>query len=288
MGYNRLFYMNITYACNNKCIYCISHNTKNCSRIVNNPLQIIKEQFTSYNFNKNDIFVINGGEPTLSNDFPDIINFLITCECKTIVYTNGRLLQKFQDLLYSRNVYWIIPFYGLEKIHDSYTAIVGAFGETLESLKMLKNKNNVSIKFLLNEEKQINDFYKLSKYLQEEQFQEIHLSFIINNSYSMRYELAEKTKDLFDYLRQHFTVKLSNIPLCGMRLHLNYKTILKTNINEYFFIYENGNIKRINYDENHCWNKKCYDCSMINICCDTYKKYRVLKISDSVTTLEEE
>lgn len=287
MDYNRLFYMNITYSCNNKCLFCISHNTKNSTRIVTNPFQIIKEKDVLYSFNKNDIFIINGGEPTLSSDFQDIVKFLITCECKIIIYTNGRLLKNFQDLLYSRNVYWIIPFYGLEKIHDSYTSINGSYNETFESLKLLK-KNNVSIKFLLNEEKQIQDFYKLSKYLQDEKFQEIHLSFIINNSYSKRYELAEKTKDIYNYLKKHFTVKLSNIPLCGMQLHLNCKTILKKNINEYFFIYENGIVKRINYDENHYWDKKCYDCSMLNICCDTYKKYRVLKISDSISTLEEE
>ena len=127
MDYNRLFYMNITYSCNNRCVFCISHNTQNHSKEVTNPIILIQNANTKYHFDNKDIFVINGGEPTLSSDFDLILTYLIKLECKIIVYTNGRLLKNYNSYFNNSNIYWIVPFYGLEENHDKYTGVAGAY-----------------------------------------------------------------------------------------------------------------------------------------------------------------
>lgn len=287
MDYNRLFYMNITYSCNNRCVFCISHNTQNHSKEVTNPIILIQNANTKYHFDNKDIFVINGGEPTLSSDFDLILTYLIKLECKIIVYTNGRLLKNYNSYFNNSNIYWIVPFYGLEENHDKYTGVAGAYLETLSSLRNIQNKNNISIKFLIHKEEQLEDFFRLAEILKPD-IKEIHISFILNNNFSHRYHLAEKIKDLICYIQNNFILKLSNIPLCQLKMDFNLSSIQINRIKEYYYIAENNDVKKINYDKDHKWNENCELCKLLAICCDTYKKYRVLKIDKSIISLEEE
>ena len=92
MDYNNLYYSNIIYRCNNKCPHCISHNT-NKRRLNEGVYNILKDIFPITGNYDNDIFIINGGEPTLSEDFIPILDFLIERKIKIVVYSNGRLLR---------------------------------------------------------------------------------------------------------------------------------------------------------------------------------------------------
>ena len=287
MDFKRLFYMNITYSCNNKCNFCISHNTRNRTKTVLHPESIIKDIGKNYSFNKNDIFVINGGEPTVSSELKEILAYLMEFECKIVIYTNGRLLYKYKEFFNYLNIYWIIPFYGLKEFHDKYTGVEGSFAETRLSLGKINNFQNISIKFLIQEEKQIDDFFKLADILKQS-VHEIHLSFILNNNFSQRYSLAEKVNNLISYLQTNFDIKISNIPLCRLNLEINLENLKVNTINEYYYIKENKEVKRIEYDKNHIWCEKCKNCDLLTICSDTNKKYRVLKITHNSISLEEE
>ena len=59
-------------------------------------------------------------------------------------------------------------------------------------------------------------------------------------------------------------------------------------ISEYYYIAEDEVVKKIDYDKNHKWSELCSNCSLRNICSDTNKKYRVLKINHGIISLEEE
>lgn len=287
MDFKRLFYMNITYSCNNKCNFCISHNTRNRTKKVENPMSIIKNTHKTYSFNKNDIFIINGGEPTVSPKLKGILDFLVEFECKIIIYSNGRLLYRFKEFFSYSNIYWIIPFYGLKELHDKYTGVKGSFLETLSSLREINNTENISVKFLIHEESQINDFFDLAEILRQN-IHEIHISLILHNNFSQRYKLADKVNNLISYLQSNFVIKLSNIPLCRLNLGINLDELKMNDISEYYYIAEDEVVKKIDYDKNHKWSELCSNCSLRNICSDTNKKYRVLKINHGIISLEEE
>ena len=159
---NRLFYMNITYKCNNGCIFCISNTTKRKLFDLEKPLKMIMQVDKEYNFTEQDIFIVNGGEPTLSDDFVEIINFLNKKRMKIIVYSNGRKLKEtsIRNIITSTNIRWIIPFYGLQKTNDYYTNVDGSFKDTYEAISTIPetHRNKISLKLLVKEKKQIKEF----------------------------------------------------------------------------------------------------------------------------------
>lgn len=287
MGYNRLFYLNITYECNNRCIFCISHNTTNRTRKVENPLEIIKAVNTKYSFAQNDLFIVNGGEPTTSPYFAELLDYLLATPINIIVYSNGRKLSKYLHYTANERIRWIVAFYGLQDIHDKYTSVQGSFLETFNSLQSIsrENKKRVSVKFLIEDESQIADFRELAKILTD--YNEIHISLVLNKNRTKRFELSKAASSFIEELIETHTVKLSNYPLCSIFSNAK-KEYKETKIETYYFIDEEGIVKQIDYDKNHNWLEKCNDCAMLSICCDSYKKYRALRISKSELSLEEE
>lgn len=278
--------MNITYDCNNHCVFCISHNTMNGTRRVEKPLEIIKSINERFIFKQNDLFIVNGGEPTISPYFSDILNFLLNTPINIIVYSNGRNLSKYLNYTENNRIRWVVAFYGLQDIHDEYTSTKGSFLETFNSLQSISSeyRKQVSIKFLLEDEKQIKDFRKLETLLTD--YKEIHVSLILNNNLSKRFEMSKKAYSFITELTANHIVKLSNYPLCSLYSKIDkYK---ETKINTYYFIDEKGNIRQIDYNRSHRWLAKCSDCDMNSICCDNCKKYRTLKINKSDLFLEEE
>lgn len=290
MDYNRLFYMNITYECNNHCIFCISHNTKNRTRHVENPLEIIKFVNNEYKFTKNDIFIVNGGEPTTSSYFSNILDYLLTTKINIVVYTNGRTLSKYLQYVQDSRIRWILAFYGLSEFHDKYTGQKGSFWETFIFLQSVPkvNRNNFSIKFLIEDKEQIEQFKELSEKLTD--YNEIHISLVLNDNISKRIELTKYVSPLIRELLKKHLIKVSNLPLCSLDsdIKIYLENLVVKNINEYFFIDEKANVKKIDYDRNHKWLVQCDTCKLHDICCDNYKKYRVLKIYKYKISLEEE
>ena len=282
--------MNITYECNNQCIFCISHNTKNRTRYIENPFGIIKSVNNEYKFSKDDIFIVNGGEPTTSTYFENILDYLLATEINIVVYTNGRTLSKYLKYTHNSKIRWIIAFYGLYELHDKYTGRKGSFLETFNSLQSVPeiNRSNFSIKFLLEDESQIEQFKELSEKLTD--YNEIHISLLLNDNISKRFELAKYVSPLISELLKKHIIKISNLPLCSLDsdVKIDLENLTTQNINEYYFIGEKENVKRIDYDRNHKWLVRCDSCKLHDICCDNYKKYRALKIYKYKISLEEE
>lgn len=278
--------MNITYECNNHCVFCISHTTKHRTRKIENPLAIIKSVNEKYNFEQNDLFIVNGGEPTTSPYFSKILDYLLSTPINIIVYSNGRNLSKYLQYTENNRIRWIIAFYGLQDLHDKYTYIQGSFLETLDSLQNvpIENRKQISVKFLIEDEEQITDFRELSNLLAV--YEEIHVSLILNKNRTKRFELSKMASSFVTELLENHVVKLSNYPLCS--LFAKVKEYIVTKIENYYFIDDKGNVKQIDYDKNHSWLEECKECTMNQICCDTYKKYRVLRINKSELSLEEE
>lgn len=278
--------MNITYKCNNACIYCISETTKTHCFNIENALEIIKKVDKKFLFSQNDIFIVNGGEPTLVENFIDIINFLKLKKCKINIYTNGRKLNnnKIKKLLNDSNIRWIVPFYGLEANHKKYTGKINSFSDTYNSIFQLTKheRKNICLKFLIKEKEQIADFEKLLEMLKWDN--EIHISLILDNNIQERIQLTTHLQVFIDKLiTDRGSLKVSNIPLCFLSKRI--KTILKNydfnvedHINKYYFIDINETYP-IEYDCIHKWIENCNKCEFINYCPDNCKKYRALKLT---------
>ena len=287
--------MNITNKCNNRCLYCISYSTRNNVSLDMNALDSIKSVNKKYKFNKDDLFVVNGGEPTVSDEISSILDFLLETGIAIRVYTNGRKLyeQKFLSYLTNENIHWIIPFYGTTSIHDKYTGVKTSFQDTKKSLMAfpLGDKKNYSIKLLIGSLSQIESFELLLN--NTITTNTIHISLLLYEDYKKRMQLAVELRPFINSLaRRGYSLKFSNFPLCALTADLKkllelYDGIRDVTINEYYFILSN-NAYKIDYDKNHNWDKKCTDCSFHSLCVDNSKKYRALVFDSNTVYLGEE
>lgn len=143
----RIFYFNINYSCNNRCLYCFSHNTNGGGNNIDSSevMKRIRDKKVSLN----DIIVINGGEPTLHAEFYQIVNML-NGKAKIKIYSNGTMIdvEKLPN-----DIEFIIPIHGIEEDHNKITQNPKSYKQTICSLKALQSSSiKYSIKFIVNED----------------------------------------------------------------------------------------------------------------------------------------
>jgi len=295
----RLFYMNINYICNNRCIFCLSHNTKNASREVVHPFALISVVDREFRLNSHDVFVINGGEPTLSEEFFQIVSFLSAKCRRVIVYTNGRSLSEttVKQALKIENIRWIIPFYGLQETHTKLSGNENAFYETYNNLLSVDEmaQKRIDIKILLNNDISEDEIRHLTDTFQD--FACLHISCLNNrNLYDIKNRILI-IKRLRNCILPLFTdcssIKISNIPLCEIeeegknKFGEMIKGSLSEKINKYYFL-DINKTRKIKYNQQHGWMGKCAFCRCRSICVDTNRHFRVAKHQNSRIWLEEE
>ncbi len=149
-GKHRICYCNITYKCNNSCQNCVSYNVKR-----HTDREVTIEDYTflqnHFHFGENDIWTISGGEPTLSNNLIQIIDFCHHISSHIIMYSNGRNLKNLPCDTLKKIERIIIPIYGDKDFHNNYVNSSYAFEETMESIKKIIEVNpyKIDIKMLL-------------------------------------------------------------------------------------------------------------------------------------------
>lgn len=141
----RIFYSNITYRCNNHCIFCYSHNTKLTNKALN---EISAENYIQYmeqnTLTKNDRVIINGGEPLLHKNISRILEYLNSVGCEILIYTNGRALRNIHSNFISNRMRFIIPIHGPENLHDHITRINHSYSETIQGITYLAEQNCIT------------------------------------------------------------------------------------------------------------------------------------------------
>lgn len=156
----------VGYACNNNCLHCVLK----ASQYMANKLKV-KENFSLSELEKiikskqSDTIktiVITGGEPTIRNDFSEIVNMIfdfhpnIRCE----VQTNGRGLKKhLPNIIHHEKLAFDIALHGAnEKMHNAVvgtaTANRNPFKETTESIeeiiRICGDSSKIAFKIVLN------------------------------------------------------------------------------------------------------------------------------------------
>lgn len=156
----------VGYACNNNCLHCV----------VKTNQYIARKQDCDENFSFQEIerlvkskprdsvmkIVITGGEPSIRNDFPEIINMIFDCHPNITVeiQTNGRGLKKHLPKIYHHEkLFFTIALHGAnEKMHNAVvgtaTANRNPFKETTESIeeviRLYGDAKRIAFKVVLN------------------------------------------------------------------------------------------------------------------------------------------
>ena len=151
----RIFYFNITYGCNNNCIFCYSHNTRHDSKIYNElKLDSFKEYLKKNAVTSDDRIILNGGEPLMYSKFKDMLAILKKIGCETVVFTNGRLLDSIDLYTLNNKFRFVVPIHGDEKLHDKITKVKGSYRETILAMKKFNDsdiKCRLDLKIILNQ-----------------------------------------------------------------------------------------------------------------------------------------
>lgn len=280
-----VYYYNINYICNNKCLFCFSYNVGNDKKEI--EFSKIVEEIESSNPDVDDTVVINGGEPTLSSYFEQLLVYLSTLKSRIVVYTNGRKL-KDVDIPNSNNIQFVIPIHGNEQLHDKITQVEGSYQNTVESLKYLQEKGfKYSIKFIINDG-MIEENLNLEKILDNYGLhpKEIVLARLnitkkskINNYAPPGYiKEKEYLKKWFERLRLRCDLLLLDFPPCYMKEHIMTKIDLqKTNDIRFVFSDYLHNLDERVYLKERLQFEECYDCIYCSICDLMSKSYYLLK-----------
>lgn len=291
MKYNRIFYANIIYRCNNHCSYCISHNTVNKTN--NEILGIEDIQFLhkKEKISSSDLFIISGGEPTISSEFESIVNYLEFLCCNIIIYTNGTNKIK-QELLDYPNIRVIIPLYGLKEFHNTIIGNPTGYDRTIQFLKTCLFPEKIDLKILISDKTNASEVISIiSNY--RNTYKRIHISGITDKAFNTTLSNFLNIERIVTFLlREKIEFKFSNIPLCKIKcvmeiLEVNnkYESLFATD-KAYFVGIKTW--REINYNKMTNWYEDCKKCRFNALCTNTNLRFPVLLVNDGKVFLEEE
>jgi len=152
----RLLYFNITYDCNNNCIFCAAGSKQTRARRKEMKASQISKILDKLNVGARDIVVMNGGEPTVH---PEIISILEDASSRgafVYLFSNGL---KFSDINFAYSLVEAgvsrvaIPIYShIAKTHNLLTRHKGSFADTMggiNNLFSIKEQNKYSLEIEL-------------------------------------------------------------------------------------------------------------------------------------------
>lgn len=281
----KIFYFNINYFCNNKCVFCYSHNTIENSEKNELSLKELKTFIDSNNIHQYDRIIINGGEPLLHSEINEILSYLSLLNVEVLIFSNGRNIKNLNPLFLNKNIRFIIPIHGDKIIHDSITTIDGSFYETISSLEWLKNSKSdclVDLKIILNNKTIIKEnFLRSLKTWKSINFNNaLHLTMMadtkisnLNGCASLPLDkVSHYTLELFKAFKSSKKIKIYGTCLQAFNF-LQKSSILKYNDN-FKIIYKDFIVERsINLKSN---NSNC-DCNLKHICFSEIHQYKVLE-----------
>lgn len=155
MGSSKL-YCALGYACNNNCLMCVVDSEKKFQKNLTTA-----ETISYFGVLENNPDVRNiefsGGEPTIRQDFLDILEWIFNRHPKIVytIFSNGR---RFSDIDFANRISeypiadLIIAIHGKDsKTHDHITQRPGSFNETFMGVRNLsENSVNLTLKIIPN------------------------------------------------------------------------------------------------------------------------------------------
>ncbi len=143
---------NITRRCNLKCIHCYAQAK---DQVFDNELTTEegKNLIDDLSQFKVPVLLLSGGEPTIREDLPVLAAYAIEKGMRAVISTNGTLItQQMARVLKDIGLSYVgISLDGMEKIHDRFRGVKGAFRAALEGIKNCQDAGiKVGLRFTIN------------------------------------------------------------------------------------------------------------------------------------------
>ncbi len=156
----------VTYKCNNRCVFCYNekdmgyHGEMNTQEAIQTIKDVASCGVMSVNF--------NGGEPLTRNDFFDIVKVAFDCGLDIHMNTNSSLVDEFNARMIAKYFPAICTtvLASDSAIHDMLSGRKGAFHDAIRGIRNLQNQNvYVAVNIMLSQKNiyNIEQTYELLK-----------------------------------------------------------------------------------------------------------------------------
>ena len=280
-----IYYFNLTYTCNSDCVFCYSHNTLHSGNVFREiTFQDFSEYIRERGVCETDRVIINGGEPLLHTQFLGIIDILKKLGCETLIYTNGRLLDRFNFGFLGPQFRFVIPIHGYKELHDQITRRVGSYDQMVLGIDHLqKYCCLVDVKIIMNNSMIRDDieFGKTVQSIDKLNFNNaIQITKMADTIVSLKNgcesislnAAAEYTSKLFDYYKGRAVV-LKIFDTCIKKMKVTAYNDNLFVLKVFFKDYAQEWDFRIKAPSNNCRNS----CTMSRFCASAVDDYRVLE-----------
>jgi MoaA/NifB/PqqE/SkfB family radical SAM enzyme len=298
----KIIYINLGLLCNEHCLFCVNSSVYDpLLNIV--PLEEIKKIINTFIKEDGEIVMLTGGEPTLRNDLPEIIQYI--GQFKNIklisILTNGVRLsdKKYFLRLIEADTRKILQFSvslhsHKKEISDLLTQSTNTFEKTLGGISNLLLYNQRLSIYQVITSYNYKDLFDFCEF--------VHINFpsinklvfaypfpygkaLINNDIYVRFDLLKPffLKALKFLEENNYIITIANcgqIPLCVLtgfeekvidpRI-FNYENVVGTAISKQFIKYEYTDNEWIKRNKNKSEN--CHQCLLNTICQGVFNKY---------------
>ncbi len=287
---NRRVDIKVGFKCNNCCRFCVQGNKRDFCE--DKTFEELKEILKSSRKNHNSV-VFTGGEPTLKDDLPDLVEYAKKLNFKKIqIQSNGRRFaykDYCSELIRKGANEFALALHGPnEEIHDKLTNTKGSFRQTVQGVKNLVDLNQlVLINSVINKinykylPEMADLFIKLK--VNHFQFAFIHINEIIKNDPKLIEELVPRKSDVIPYVKEGLEkgikagirVATEAIPICFLEEHKEYISELGRIPDG--SIYDAERVIK-NYEEHRRSEakkkaEKCKKCKYYDVCEGPWREY---------------
>lgn len=301
----RVFYFNINYICNNKCLFCFSHSTNidlNIDLTIESALNIISE----YKINFKDRVIINGGEPTLHKDLLKLLKIFKNIGCETVFYSNGI---KFENKDYLESVLKTgldritIPIHGDIDLHSYITQNPESYKSTILGLKNMiffkpQFDTQLEVKFIITSH-MFESGFDIVAFLKSENLKDIIdcivLTQQVNTKVAIKNNFINQETDAYmEYVtnqikniyEENLTMKLEDVSFCTLgkdtqKLIRDLPEKPAENFENFYFF--DGYNKKMELREYSSLRKekRCKNCENRMICRSILDSYQILMIANN-------
>ena len=160
---------NMTRRCNLNCIHCYSNsqNIRYSNELTTDEGKKLISDLASFG---SPVLLFSGGEPMIREDLPELAEFAVDQGMRVVVSTNGTLLTR--ELAYTFKKIGVsyvgVSVDGMEKTHDNFRGVKGAFDMTLRGIRICRDEGiKVGMRVTMNR-KNVADIPALFELIEKE------------------------------------------------------------------------------------------------------------------------
>lgn len=144
---------NMTKRCNLKCIHCYAHagdEGHQEGELTTDEGKALIDDLAAFGC---PVMLFSGGEPTLREDLPELIDYTVKRGMRAVISTNGTLITEEKARIFSAfNLSYIgVSLDGIGQVNDTFRGVDGAFDRALAGIGNAKKAGiKVGLRFTIN------------------------------------------------------------------------------------------------------------------------------------------